>query len=104
MKETCNDFFYFLYNIESKSFEIVKINYSELNKDFYFNNSFFGCAYQVEGETKILNSPQLDTALFYKDRQYLKRFIKADFDKLYQHVNCFDWIQENKNIVRRHLK
>ncbi len=97
-------FIYFIFNFNTKNFEILELSEFELKKTFYYFNSFFGCAYEKNNNLYILNSSQLDTALFYKDKKYLKNFIRADFNNLYNYINCFDWIQENKNIVRRLLK
>jgi len=93
------EFKYFIYNFKTHTFEIISID-ENYKKDYYFHNSMFGT---MTGN-KIIQSSQLDTALFYKKRNYLRNFIRADFYQLFSILDCFDWIQEQKNIIRRLLK
>jgi len=99
-----DNFFYFNYDLKTKILEKITYNNFNINEDFYKENYFFICTFKEDNIFKILNSPQLDDAILNKRKKYLKYFLNESFNQLYKEVDCFDWIQENKNIVRRLMK
>lgn len=93
---------YFKYNFKTKQIEFF--NYIIAESEYYYSDAFFAKAFK-EGDTwKILNSNQLDSAILYKNRKYLNYFLKEKFYQLFKEIDCFDWIIENKNIIRKLLK
>lgn len=100
--QNINRIVYFKYNFKTKKIEYY--NYIIAEIEHYHSDAFFARAFKDGDSWKILNSNQLDSAVLYKNRRYLKYFLKENFSQLFKEIDCFDWIIENKNIIRKLLK